>query len=113
MASNGMKFVNFEKILLFLFVASWVNLPAVIYEKWSLVVLTNGHGKNLIPYFLPCLFLFFAYYFVTSDWNNRFKNPIYGVLSMFLNKSTMEDRVLVILIIYMVLLNHIWAKFEE
>lgn len=108
-----MKFVNFEKIVLFLFVASWVNLPGVIYEKWSLDVLTNGHGKNLIPYFLPCLFLFFSYYFVTSDWNHRFKNPIYGVLTMFLNKSNMEDRLLVILIIYMVFLNHIWAIIDS
>tara|TARA_Y100000748_G_C15498406_1_gene489088 strand:- start:2297 stop:3544 length:1248 start_codon:yes stop_codon:yes gene_type:complete len=104
-----MKNRNFEKILIFLFVASWVNLPGLIYEKWSLDSLTAGHGHNLIPYLLPCLALFFAYYFFRSDWSSRFSNPAYGIANMVVNKSTMEDRVLVVLIIYMILINHITA----
>ena len=108
-----MKRIYFEKLILFLFVVSWINLPGVIYEKWSWDFLTNGHGHNLIPYLLPCLLLFFSYYFIRSDWSSRFSNPVYGVANMILNKSTMEDRVLVVLIVYMIVINNITAIIDS
>tara|TARA_Y100000591_G_scaffold166183_1_gene143352 strand:+ start:135 stop:1370 length:1236 start_codon:yes stop_codon:yes gene_type:complete len=108
-----MKRINFEKILLFFFVASWVNLPGIIYEKWSLDLLTAGHGKNLIPYLLPLLLLLFSYYFYRSEWSTRFGNPFYGVAHMIVNKTTTEDKVLGVLIIYMIFINHITAILDS
>ncbi len=108
-----MKRINFEKILLFLFVASWVNIPGILYEKWTLDSLTAGHGKNMIPYFLPLLFLFFSYYFYRSEWSARFDNPFYGVAHMIVNKTKTEDKVLGVLIIYMIIINHITAILDS
>ncbi len=108
-----MKRITLEKILLFLFVLSWVNLPGMIYEKWSLDSLTAGHGKNLIPYLLPSLLLFFFYYFYRSEWSARYSNPIYGIAQMIVNKTTTEDKVLGVLIIYMIFINHITAILDS
>jgi len=112
MALTNIKRMNFEKLILVLFIMSWINLPGVIYEKWSLVFLTNGHGKNLIPYLLPALSLFFSYCFIRSDWNGQFKNLLYGRATMIINKSTMEDWVFVVLLVYMVMINLITAIID-
>lgn len=101
-----MRRIYFEKVLFFLFVASWVNLPGIIYEKWSLDLLTNGHGKNLIPFLLPSLMLFFFYYYLRSEWSIRVSNPLHGLTNLIINKTSMEDRVLLVLIIYMIIINH-------
>tara|TARA_Y100001935_G_scaffold197956_1_gene166196 strand:- start:595 stop:1830 length:1236 start_codon:yes stop_codon:yes gene_type:complete len=108
-----MKRINLEKILLFFFVAAWVNLPGMVYEKWSLDILTLGHGKNMIPYLLPLLLFFFCYYFYRSEWSTRFSNPFYGVAHMIVNKTRTEDKVLGVLIIYMIFINHITAILDS
>lgn len=44
-----------HKILFFLFVAAWLNLPGLFYERFSFDSFLAYHGKNLIPFFIPIL----------------------------------------------------------
>jgi len=96
--------INFEKILLFLFVSSWINLPGIFYEKFSWTILTAYHGHNIIPYFLPVLAVFVLYFLLRLITGLKFTN-IYQVLQGL--RFHIEDIFFLILIGTMVLINYI------
>ena len=55
MITKGLTSLLQHKILFFLFIAAWLNLPGLIYERFGLDSLLAYHGKNLIPFFIPVL----------------------------------------------------------
>jgi len=56
-----------NKLFIFLFVAAWLNLPGLIYERFSLDKLLAYHGHNLVPFFLPILYFgILIYLFIAS-----------------------------------------------
>ena len=98
--------VRFEKIILFLFIASWVNLPGFFYEKMAWSSLTAGHGKNVVPYFLPVLFIFVLYYFFRLIILRRFTNIFQAILGM---KFYTEDIFFLLLIGFMIIANNLMS----
>ncbi|MBT6673565.1 MAG: O-antigen ligase family protein [Lentimicrobiaceae bacterium] len=105
--------ILFERILVFIFVLSWVNFPKIVYDKFSWDFMTAYHGKNLFPFLLPIILLFVIYAYLRSDWSARYKNSFIGFFTMLINRSTIADQLLIILVCYMVLINYLTAIIDQ
>jgi hypothetical protein len=105
--------ILFERILVFIFVLSWVNFPKIVYDKFSWDFMTAYHGKNLFPFLLPIILLFVIYAYLRSDWSARYKNPFIGFFTMLINRSTIADQLFIILVCYMVLINYLTAIIDQ
>ena len=108
-----MKRILFERILLFLFVLSWVDLPRIIYEKFSWDFMLAYHGKNLFPFLIPAVLLFIVYYYLRSDYSLRHRNDVYGFLTMLISRYTVVDIIFILLISYMIFINYLTAIIDQ
>ena len=49
------------QVLLFLFAASWLNVPGMLYERFSFHKFLAYHGHDLFPFFIPVLLVFIVF----------------------------------------------------
>ena len=49
------------QVLLFLFAASWLNVPGMLYERFSIHKFLAYHGHDLFPFFLPVFLVFLVF----------------------------------------------------
>jgi len=108
-----MKRIFFEKTLVFLFVLSWIDLPRIIYGKFSWDFMMAYHGKNLFPFLTPIVLLFMVNYYLRSDFSLRHKNSLYGFLTMLISRHTIADTIFILLISYMILINYLTAIIDQ
>lgn len=96
--------VLFEKILICLLALSWVNLPRMLYRQMSWDSMTAYHGNGLIPYFLPVILLLLGYLYCRSDFFLKSSNHILGFSNMMINTITDDDKLFLLLVFYILLL---------
>ena len=44
-----------HNLLAWFFIAAWINLPGLLYERFGIDSFLAFHGKNLLPFFIPLL----------------------------------------------------------
>ncbi|MDA9082162.1 hypothetical protein N9K19_00685 [Gammaproteobacteria bacterium] len=46
-----------HNLLAWFFIAAWINLPGLLYERFGIDSFLAFHGKNLLPFFIPLLII--------------------------------------------------------
>ncbi len=85
----------------------------MVYEKFSWDFMVAYHGKNLFPFLLPALLLFVIYTYVRSVLSTRHNNYLYGFLVAPDHQSAIIDKLFIILLAYMLLINYSTAIINQ
>jgi len=94
---------NFDAILVFLFLCSWINFPKYFYEKYQVDLPGDIHGQNLLPYFLPVL--------LACGFYVCFQRPIRLVWPQYFLKSSLGWAALIVF--YVAVLDIFYVYFES
>ena len=95
------------KVLLFLFAASWLNVPGMLYERFSFNKFLAYHGHDLFPFFIPVLLVFIV---ITAEMSRLSKEKTFIKFSV----QDLSFLILCILILFLEVLHSgsIGTKFS-
>jgi len=91
-----------EKTLLAIFLVSWLDIPRIFYDKYSLDFMTAWHGKNLFPFFAYILPIFLVYIFLRAEKNKSFDRPFLELVKTSYKNFKLEDRLFIYLFSYLI-----------